>query len=83
MPLLMNPAMDSGRAVVTAFDPGNHALSLRDWRYLRYQNGEEELYDIRQDPHEWHNLARQESHRGKLQELRQRLDVELKAITSP
>ncbi len=27
------------------------------WRYTRYETGEEELYNVRQDPHEWHNLA--------------------------
>jgi hypothetical protein len=27
------------------------------WRYIRYANGDEELYDERADPHEWTNLA--------------------------
>ena len=27
------------------------------WRYTRYETGEEELYNVREDPHEWHNLA--------------------------
>lgn len=83
MPLLLNPALASDRAVVTAFDPDNHALSMRDWRYLRYQNGEEELYDIRQDPHEWRNQAKLEEHNNKLVEMRARLVLELKQITAP
>ena len=29
----------------------------RNWRYVLCNNGEEELYDHRNDPHEWHNLA--------------------------
>jgi arylsulfatase A-like enzyme len=29
----------------------------RHWRYCLWANGEEELYDHRTDPHEWHNLA--------------------------
>jgi arylsulfatase A-like enzyme len=28
-----------------------------DWRYVLTRNGEEELYDHRNDPHEWNNLA--------------------------
>jgi hypothetical protein len=32
------------------------------WRYTRCSNGEEELYDHRTDPHEWHNLAGKASH---------------------
>ncbi|MES2739090.1 MAG: sulfatase [Verrucomicrobiota bacterium] len=79
-PLLMNPDQVTGRAVVTAFDPGNHSLSTRDWRYLRYDTGEEELYDIMTDPHEWHNLAKASEHESKLTEMRNQLAQELRAI---
>ena len=27
------------------------------WRYIRYADGSEELYDHSRDPHEWKNLA--------------------------
>jgi hypothetical protein len=27
------------------------------WRYIRYADGAEELYDHENDPHEWTNLA--------------------------
>ena len=27
------------------------------WRYIRYRDGSEELYDHQNDPHEWNNLA--------------------------
>ena len=80
VPLLKNPSLETGRGVITAFDPGNHALSTRDWRYLRYHSGEEELYDIQADPHEWHNLARDTTHQDRLAELRNRLEKELKNI---
>lgn len=32
---------------------------IRDWRfrYIRYRNGDEELYDHEHDPHEWSNVA--------------------------
>lgn len=35
-------------------------LSVRskDFRYIRYYNGAEELYDHTNDPHEWNNLAK-------------------------
>ncbi len=80
LPLLTNPALETGRGVVTTFGPGNHALSTRGWRYLRYQNGEEELYDIVADPHEWHNLVRVPAHEAMLRELRGRMEAELKLI---
>lgn len=56
-PLLRNPAAASDRHVVTTFDAGNYALSGARWRYLRYADGQEELYDAVNDPHEWTNLA--------------------------
>jgi arylsulfatase A-like enzyme len=33
------------------------------WRYIRYKDGQEELYDHRNDPYEWHNLALNEKYR--------------------
>ncbi|MDF1737585.1 MAG: sulfatase [Verrucomicrobiales bacterium] len=36
---------------------GNYAVRSRDWRYIRYANGAEELYDHRVDPDEQVNLA--------------------------
>lgn len=33
------------------------AIINSEWRYIRYANGSEELYDVRKDSHEWQNLA--------------------------
>lgn len=43
----------------TKYDPSQESYSLRaeDWRYIRYENGKEELYSTNDDPHEWTNLA--------------------------
>lgn len=35
----------------------NYTYRSRDWRYIRYHNGKEELYNHATDPDEWHNLA--------------------------
>jgi arylsulfatase A-like enzyme len=35
----------------------NHAIRTDRWRYIRYADGTEELYDHDHDPHEWTNLA--------------------------
>jgi hypothetical protein len=35
----------------------NHAVRSEGWRYIRYQNGDEELYDETKDPLERKNLA--------------------------
>ena len=43
----------------TNWDPGKQHWSVRTerWRYIRYNNGAEELYDHEKDPREWANLA--------------------------
>ena len=42
---------------ITTHNRGNHAVRSERWRYIRYADGTEELYDHRDDPHEWNNLA--------------------------
>ncbi|MEO1525155.1 MAG: sulfatase, partial [Planctomycetota bacterium] len=37
-------------------NPGEYAVINKDWRYIRYDDGEE-LYDVKADPNEWNNLA--------------------------
>ena len=39
--------------------PNEQSYSLKNsqWRYIRYSNGKEELYDLIKDPKEWHNIA--------------------------
>ena len=43
-------------AVIT-YLKGNHAVRSDRWRYIRYADGSEELYDEKADPHEYRNLA--------------------------
>jgi arylsulfatase A-like enzyme len=41
----------------TSFGPGNVAISSATHRYIHYNDGSEEFYDITADPHEWKNLV--------------------------
>ncbi|PKI16681.1 sulfatase [Colwellia sp. 12G3] len=34
-----------------------YSYRTQNWRYIRYKDGQEELYDHQSDPYEWHNLA--------------------------
>lgn len=54
---LADPDQEETRYSVTTHGPNNHAVRSADWRYIRYADGSEELYDHRSDPNEWHNLA--------------------------
>lgn len=42
---------------ITTHGPNNHAVRTERWRYIRYADGSEELYDMAADPHEWTNRA--------------------------
>ncbi|MFV2068940.1 MAG: sulfatase [Pirellulales bacterium] len=42
---------------VTTHNHDNHAVRSERWRYIRYADGSEELYDLEKDPNEWDNLA--------------------------
>jgi len=42
---------------ITTHNRGNHGIRTEKWRYIRYADGSEELYDVETDPHEWANLA--------------------------
>ena len=56
-PLLERPLAVWPYAAITTFGPGNHALRSTRWRYVRYADGSEELYDHSFDPHEWHSRS--------------------------
>ena len=71
IPLLKDPKAEWSHPSLTHLaDPGSFSLSTDRWRYLHYANGEEELYDIESDPHEWTNLVTLPEHSPKLEELR-------------
>ncbi|MDP6892658.1 MAG: sulfatase [Verrucomicrobiota bacterium] len=69
LPLLRDPSKESGRVLTTTFGKGNISLRTIRWRYLRYVNGEEELYDLKNDPNEWANLSKD----SRLSKVKQRL----------
>jgi arylsulfatase A-like enzyme len=56
-PLLDDPAAPWPHVAVTTLGQNNHAARDERWRYIRYADGSEELYDHQTDPNEWNNLA--------------------------
>jgi arylsulfatase A-like enzyme len=57
MPLLRNASAEWGHPAVTTYERGNHTVRTERWRYIRYHDGGEELYDHDMDEMEWTNLA--------------------------
>ncbi len=55
--LLADPKSAWDRAALTTHGFQNHAVRTEEYRYIRYADGSEELYDESKDPYEWTNLA--------------------------
>ncbi len=69
VPLLSDPSRQWERPALTTHGRGNHALRTERFRYIRYADGSEELYDHAIDPNEWKNVA----NHGNVKELKQQL----------
>lgn len=57
-PLLADPESEWSGHALTTWLKDNHSIRTGQWRYTRYADGSEELYDEREDPYEWKNLAK-------------------------
>ena len=68
---LAKPGRAKDRDVYLPYlDPGEFAIINRDWRYISYGKHGEELYDLKVDPNEWHNLAGEPNYAAKKKALR-------------
>jgi arylsulfatase A-like enzyme len=68
-PLLADPAAPWETPAITTYGFKNHAIRSEGWRYIRYANGDEELYDEANDPFEFVNLANDPQHADRKSEL--------------
>ena len=57
VPLLREAGSEWKRPALMTYQSGNHSVRSRRWRFIRYADGTEELYDHSCDPQEWVNLA--------------------------
>ncbi len=57
MPQLKDARAPRDWPAITTHGPNNHSVRTEQWRYVRYADGSEELYDRSRDPNEWTNLA--------------------------
>lgn len=74
--LLENPAAEWKQPALTTHGLNNHAVRSEGWRYIRYADGAEELYDEAHDPFEWTNLASKPEFASRIQELKTRLPAQ-------
>ena len=55
--LLKDPDAEWDYPAISEIREGHMAVRSQNWRYIRYNDGSEELYDRNNDPNEWVNLA--------------------------
>lgn len=69
-PQLKNASAPRPWPAITTHNHDNHGIRSKNWRYIRYADGSEELYDMRSDPNEWANLAGDPKYADVLEEHR-------------
>lgn len=77
LPLLKDAQADwPHRSITFLGKPGSYGLSDNRWRYIEYENGDRELYDIENDRFEWENLAEQPEQAIRITALRKHAPTE-------
>ncbi len=71
--LLKDPTAEWESTAVTTFGDRYVTLRTEKYRYIRYREGEEELYDHSKDPHEWTNQIRNTDYAAELESLRSKV----------
>lgn len=57
VPLVSDPNYPWPHAAISTYGQENHAVRSERFRYIRYADGSEELYNMSSDPREYQNLA--------------------------
>lgn len=60
-PLLSDPSSAVRQSTTTIFGENRASITDGNWRYIATDDVAEELYDLRSDPQEWHNLITDDS----------------------
>lgn len=68
-PLLADPGAAWTTPAVCTFGYQNHSVRSVAWRWIRYADSSEELYDEAKDPYEWTNLAKSADAGPRVKEL--------------
>lgn len=73
---------DDPRQTAYTTKQGGHLLRTKDWAYMLYKDGSEELYDMQADPKQFTNLVKDAESAEALKKMRGLLDSKLKEISS-
>lgn len=76
--LIKNPSAKTDRDYIfVTYMKGNHTLISRDYKYIRYNDGGQEFYDLKNDPEEYHNVAGQPGWKARVEKMDAELDRQL------
>lgn len=76
VPILRDPQATVKEAALSKVKEG-HSLRTKDWAYMRYEDGSEELYQMSEDGGQFTNLAKMPEHADLIQKLRDDLKARL------
>jgi len=71
-PLIKNNKHNWSHPAITTWGKNNHSVKTKEFRFIQYEDGSQELYDVLKDSDEWYNLALQPAYAttiAKLQKL--------------
>ena len=78
--LQMNPTQAEVKEMALSILRGSHGMRTDRWAYMRYTDGSEELYDMKNDPEQFTNLAPSTEHQDQMERQRKLLEKRLKEI---
>ena len=78
VPLLKDPKAEWKHPAITTHGFENHAVRKDHWRLIQYKDGSHELYDHREDPYEYTNLAKDPEHAEVIKALQKYLPKDAK-----
>ena len=79
LPWVREPEAERERPAITTIYAHNHSMVDSRYRYTRYADGSEELYDRNNDPHEFDNLIKQVDKKPELKLVVERLSKHIPA----
>lgn len=74
LPLMQRSGVPSVHPALMSWGEGNHSIREGSWRYIRYRDATEELYNQQSDPLEHRNLSTEPAAHAQLARMRAALD---------